>query len=160
MSFTLWNSCSTHMERRTLVLPQTSDCVGNRHFKHHDRVKVSWKSSCVAIVFFWLKDGVFQPDTPWGCHICRPIDPDFYHPWPDRQSYGSPRHVVSGISFPPFPAEENPESFRGALERERWTISDARFTSSGSSSSRASRSCSEVTMNPEKTMVQFLVPVE
>ena len=26
-----------------------------------------------------------------------PLTPKTYHPWPDRQSYGSPRQVVSGV---------------------------------------------------------------
>ena len=34
------------------------------------------------------------PNTPWDCHTCRSIDPK-NHPWPDRQSYGSPISRVS-----------------------------------------------------------------
>ena len=30
------------------------------------------------------------PYTPWDYHICRSVDPPNHHPWPDRQSYGSP----------------------------------------------------------------------
>ena len=47
-----------------------------------------------------------NPDTPWDCHICRPIDPQSTTPT-DRQSYGSPisrvwaRVVESDFSFPP-----------------------------------------------------------
>ena len=35
------------------------------------------------------------PDTPWDCHIYD-IDPPVNHPWPDRQSYGSPMSRICG----------------------------------------------------------------
>ena len=36
-------------------------------------------------------------DTPWDCHICRSIDPLAPPLAVSRQSYGSPRQVVSGL---------------------------------------------------------------
>ena len=35
-------------------------------------------------------NSVHNPNTPWDCQICRPIDPPWHHPWP---FLGSPMAV-------------------------------------------------------------------
>ena len=60
------------------------------------------------------------PRHPWDWHIDRSVDPKHNHPWPDRQSYGSPMNVylyrgLSGV----FPRTEQRPMFTGKLDGSR-----------------------------------------